>query len=82
PEMLFRYRARNYPETLSLEERGTWDEYRNWRLTDPAGGASIVLDDYLAEIERLSFAAETSDAERALLEQLMEYAEQVVPDGA
>lgn len=82
PEMLFRYRARNYPETLSREERGTWDEYRNWRLTDPAGGASIVLDDYLAEIERLSFAAETSDAERALLEQLMEYAEQVVPDGA
>ena len=82
PEMLFRYRARNYPETLSREERGSWDEYRNWRLTDPAGGASIVLDDYLAEIERLGAADEASDAEHQLLEQLMEYAEQVVPDGA
>ncbi|MCY4181915.1 MAG: exodeoxyribonuclease I [Gammaproteobacteria bacterium] len=36
PEMLFRYRARNYPDTLSAEEQERWREFRHGRLTDPA----------------------------------------------
>lgn len=32
-EMLFRYRARNYPETLSDEELTRWNEYRHTRFT-------------------------------------------------
>ncbi len=36
PEMLFRYRARNYPDTLSVQERERWREFRRGRLTDPA----------------------------------------------
>ncbi len=34
PEMLFRYRARNYPETLSDAERNRWDEYRHNKFTN------------------------------------------------
>src|SRR5690606_40013239 len=37
-EMLFRYRARNYPETLSGEEAERWEQYRYYRLTDPKIG--------------------------------------------
>jgi exodeoxyribonuclease-1 len=32
PEMLFRYRARNFPETLDAEERQRWELYRRSRL--------------------------------------------------
>ena len=28
PQMVFRYRARNFPETLSTEDRASWDDYR------------------------------------------------------
>ena len=33
-EMLFRYRARNYPATLREEEQQDWQEFRKQRLTD------------------------------------------------
>ncbi|MDQ7072298.1 MAG: exodeoxyribonuclease I [Gammaproteobacteria bacterium] len=32
PEMLFRYRARNWPESLSEEEQQLWQQYRQQRL--------------------------------------------------
>jgi len=43
PEMLLRYRARNWPHTLIPKERESWDAYRAQRL---AGGGSITLDTY------------------------------------
>ena len=33
PELLFRYRARNWPETLSAEENQRWQQQRRQRLT-------------------------------------------------
>ena len=44
--MLLRYRARNWPETLSQEEREEWDSWRFQRLTNPKAGANILLDGY------------------------------------
>jgi exodeoxyribonuclease I len=35
-EMLFRYRARNYPETLNDQEAQEWETFRLARLSDPA----------------------------------------------
>ncbi len=35
PEMLFRYRARNWPESLNQEEQMQWQQYRQQRLTEP-----------------------------------------------
>jgi len=34
-EMLFRYRARNFPETLNKGERANWEIYRQKRIQDP-----------------------------------------------
>lgn len=51
--MLFRYRARNWPETLSLEEREEWDAWRFQRLTNLEAGASIVLDGYQERLAAL-----------------------------
>jgi exodeoxyribonuclease-1 len=80
--MLFRYRARNWPETLDEAERETWDGYRFERLTDPEGGASIALD---AFEERLVALREehAADPERlALLDALAEWAERLMDAGA
>ena len=77
--MLFRYRARNYPDSLSEAERADWDEFRTQRLIDPAGGASIVLDDYLALIETLGADPACDERRQRLLGELMAYAEAIVP---
>lgn len=42
PELLFRYRARNYPDTLTGAELERWETYRQRRLTDPQGGEALL----------------------------------------
>ena len=52
PELLFRYRARNFPATLSAEERERWRVFCCNRLCDPTFGAPNTLaafDSALAE---------------------------------
>jgi len=78
PEMLFRYRARNFPETLSPEESAQWEEYRFAYLTDPDMGASICMEEYQQEIEALLSGGNVSDAQRVLLEQLLEYGDSLL----
>ena len=75
-ELLFRYRARNFPQTLSGEEMAAWEEHRAARLLEGAGGARSV-DQLFSEIDALS---ETAD-ERAedILGALYDYAEGIVP---
>jgi exodeoxyribonuclease-1 len=75
-ELLRRYRARNFPETLSETEMEAWEEHRAARLFDGAGGARTV-DQLFGEIDALS---ETAD-ERAeeILGALYEYVEAIAP---
>jgi exodeoxyribonuclease-1 len=75
PEMLFRYRARNYPDSLSPEEYATWEEYRFQRLTEPDFGAGYCMEEFQADIEALSSGGELTAAQQALMEQLLEYAD-------
>ncbi len=53
PELLFRYRARNWPETLDAAERARWDDYRQRRLADDSGLSELGFDAYFADIARL-----------------------------
>jgi len=46
PEMLFRYRARNYPDSLSSEEQTKWNGYRQNKFTDNETKNSLSLDSY------------------------------------
>jgi exodeoxyribonuclease-1 len=43
PELLFRYRARNFSDTLTAEEQQRWQLFCQQRLSDPALGAPITL---------------------------------------
>ncbi|MCW8124958.1 exodeoxyribonuclease I [Microbulbifer halophilus] len=67
PELLFRLRARNFPETLSADEQQRWQEWRYCRLTDPSAGASITLEPYFEQIAELR---EEYPDKVALLDQL------------
>ncbi len=76
PEMLFRYRARNFPESLSPEERAQWEEHRFQYLTDPDAGASITLEAFQERIEALS--EDAGPDQRHILEQLLEYGDSLL----
>jgi exodeoxyribonuclease-1 len=75
-ELLFRYRARNFPHTLAPAEARRWEEHRAARLFDGLGGARTV-EQLFVEIDALS---ETAD-ERAeeILGALYDYAEGIAP---
>ena len=75
-ELLFRYRARNFPDSLSDSEVQRWDTLRASRFFDGSANA-LTVDDYFAEIDRLSEDASERDEE--ILAALYDYAEQVVP---
>jgi len=46
PELLFRYRARNFPDTLTHEERQRWHGFCQQRLSAPQWGAPNTLSDF------------------------------------
>jgi exodeoxyribonuclease-1 len=77
-EMLFRYRARNYPETLSAQERALWEEYRFQRLTEPGAGASLCMESFQAEIEERLGDDTLTPAHRKLLLELVSYADDLL----
>ncbi|BBH47862.1 exodeoxyribonuclease I [Pseudomonas sp. KU43P] len=66
PELLFRYRARNFPETLNSEERQRWYAFCQQRLSDPVWGAPNTLGDF--EQARQSAWAGADETGRRVLE--------------
>ena len=53
PEMLFRYRARNYPETLSSDEQLQMERILRESVEGRQAGAGITLDAYFARLQEL-----------------------------
>ncbi|VAX10381.1 Exodeoxyribonuclease I [hydrothermal vent metagenome] len=81
PEMLFRYRARNWPNTLSAEENIRWDEFRRARITESDGGGSITLADYRERIAALKSDSALSEEQLSLLDDLSNWGESIDPTG-
>jgi exodeoxyribonuclease-1 len=77
-ELVWRYRARNFPDTLTPEEHERWEQHRAACLFDGAGGARTV-EQLFTEIDNLS---ETADDDRTqdILGALYDYAEQIAPE--
>ena len=70
PELLFRYRARNWPQTLSIEERERWDDYRRRRLYQDAGLGEYNFERFHTELAALRQAHADDGARLALLDRL------------
>jgi exodeoxyribonuclease-1 len=52
-DLLFRYRARNWPHTLSLEEATQWQAFRRRRLDIASPPGTLTLAEYFALIREL-----------------------------
>jgi len=75
-ELLWRYRARNFPASLSLEESARWEAHRAARLLQGEGGA-LTLPALFDELDKL---AETADERgEEVLGALYDYAEMIAP---
>ncbi|MFK7864480.1 MAG: exodeoxyribonuclease I [Pseudohongiellaceae bacterium] len=61
-EMFFRYRARNFPASLTKEERDRWDEFRLERLLD-SDNQRMFNDAMTEAYERLSVSNDQQQAE-------------------
>ncbi|GAA4345165.1 exodeoxyribonuclease I [Variovorax defluvii] len=75
-ELLFRYRARNFPHTLQAADEERWEAHRVARLLEGQGGARSVTQ-LFAEIDQLAETADERSEE--ILGALYEYAEAIAP---
>ncbi|MDD0998167.1 exodeoxyribonuclease I [Pseudomonas sp. TNT2022 ID1044] len=67
PELLFRYRARNFPETLNSEEQERWRVFCQKRLSNPEWGAPNTLESFVEAAAQLAVTA-TSFQQQVLSE--------------
>lgn len=70
PELLFRYRARNYPETLSAAEQQRWRQLVRRRLVDPSAGGPLTLAAFRAELDAARARPDLDAGRRAVLDAL------------
>ncbi|MEG2805509.1 exodeoxyribonuclease I [Stenotrophomonas sp.] len=73
PELLFRYRARNYPQTLDAAERERWNDYRRQRLLGETGLGEQTLPHYRQQLDALAAEHATDPGTLALLQQLRDW---------
>lgn len=73
PELLFRYRARNFPESLSAPEQQRWHEFCRLRLLEQNAGAPLTLAGFAAACAGLS----AEERQAPVILQWQEYVEQL-----
>ena len=80
-ELLFRYRARNFPTTLDAAEQERWQQHRVARLHQGENGG-LTLAAFFEQVDVLADKAMQSNDERGqtILEALVDYAESIAPD--
>lgn len=71
-EMLFRYRARNFPESLDDEERNRWNRYRwlNWK-------EGAVIDEVKARIKTILEDEQTASKDIESMRDLSAYIDRI-----
>ena len=74
-EMLFRYRARNWPESLSTEEQAQWQQYRQERLNGD-NEKILSFNRFFSDIQSCR-SEELSDKQRQVLDELETYGQQL-----
>ncbi|NBD21759.1 exodeoxyribonuclease I [Aquabacterium fontiphilum] len=78
-ELFFRYRARNFPDTLTDAEQARWHAWREARLHSGQGGG-LSLQAFFERIDQLGEQlADDDERGQDILGALYEYAEQIAP---
>jgi exodeoxyribonuclease-1 len=76
-ELFFRYRARNFPDSLDDAQRAQWLEHCAHRLHDGAGGG-LTLAAFFEQIDVLG--EEADEHGQDILGALVDYATQIAPE--
>lgn len=74
--LLFNYRARYFPQSLSPEEHSQWLQSCHWRLTDSESGYR-TLDQQQQEISQLMADPEITPEQHNILEALQTWSQQI-----
>ena len=69
--LLFRFRARNYPLTLTSDEQQKWQRYCQNKLSSGENGLSY--DEYMIEIEKYAEQYENNEQKMSVLKALYTY---------
>jgi exodeoxyribonuclease-1 len=75
-ELLWRYRARNFPQSLNADEAQAWQTHRAACLMEGEGGA-LTLPALFDELDRLAESAD--ERGEAMLGALYDYADMIAP---
>ena len=77
PELLLRYRARNWPETLLPAEHTRWNDYRRQRLESDSGLSELTFQQSREQIAQLRAAHADDGSKQVLLDALDAWSQQV-----
>lgn len=78
PEMMFRYKARNYPAILTEQEQERWQQHCANRLLAKDSNY-LNFEQLFSRLSELSIKSAQSDRDRSILEDLKYYAESIIP---
>lgn len=71
------YKARNYPETLTSEEREQWEKFCEHKLLH--GGQQSHMAQFFARIQEIAGQGHLTSHQEYLLQELQLYAESIMP---
>lgn len=77
PEMLFRYRARNYFDTLNESEKLDWEQFRNERLNNPEIG--VNWNQYIDQLDNFNIGKNMAHSNQQIILELQKYALSIKP---
>lgn len=77
PELLFRYRARNWPETLNPTEQQQWQQFCFQRLMGADGSGCLTLDEFSALTDSLREAHQDNAQALQILSDLDKWKEKL-----
>jgi exodeoxyribonuclease I len=78
PEMLFRYRARNYPNSLNEAERLKWNSYRKNKFTQTDNDKSLNIDSFNKLVEQHLANDSLDDNKKQVMLDLKEWAQTIM----
>lgn len=77
PEMLFRYRARNYPDSLNTDEKQRWNGYRRQRFGTKQSEADLDYVSFIAAIDNQLANTALSEQKQQLLHELKAWGSEI-----
>lgn len=77
-QLLPRYKARNFPKSVTASERESWEQYRTQRLVQGLSG-QLSLDQFAKRLAELAAVKSANENAQYLLQELQLYAESIAP---